>query len=62
MAVKLVKNGGKHSKAILSDKNQRFQYIVDGEIRIADPYSSMILEPDFNEGIPPTFDPNLPIP
>ena len=47
-------------KSIPSDKNQRFQYIVDGEIRIADPYSSMILEPDFNEGIPPTFDPNLP--
>ena len=29
-----------------SDQIYRFQYIVDGSIRIADPYSETILEPD----------------
>lgn len=36
-----------------------FQYLVDGEIRIADPYSSQILDPYNDQYIPETTYPNL---
>ena len=42
-----------------SDQIYRFQYIVDGSIRIADPYSETILEPDHTETIPHSVYPNL---
>ena len=42
-----------------SDQIYRFQYIVDGSIRIADPYSEIILEPDHTETIPQSVYPNL---
>lgn len=35
-----------------------FQYLVDGSIRIADPYSEKILEPNYNSGIPKSVYPN----
>ena len=41
-------------------ENYAFQYLVDGAIRIADPYSTVILDP-FNDGfIPEVTYPNLP--
>ncbi|MFO7841907.1 MAG: alpha-amylase family glycosyl hydrolase [Fidelibacterota bacterium] len=36
-----------------------FQYLVDGEIRIADPYSTLILDPWNDPGIPETTYPDL---
>src|SRR4030042_1510320 len=36
-----------------------FQYLVDGEIRIADPYTDKILDPWNDQYIPPTIYPNL---
>ena len=35
-----------------SDKVYRFQYIVDGNLRIADPYSEFILEPEYTDALP----------
>ncbi|MEK7253233.1 MAG: alpha-amylase family glycosyl hydrolase, partial [Bacteroidota bacterium] len=37
-----------------------FQYIVDGEIRIGDPYSELILDPFNDPFVPPLTFPNLP--
>ena len=37
-----------------------FQYVVDGTIRIGDPYSNLILDPANDAFIPPTTFPNLP--
>ncbi len=36
-----------------------FQYLVDGEIRIADPYTDKILDPWNDQYIPPAIYPNL---
>lgn len=42
------------------NKNHAFQYWVDGEIKIADPYSELVLDP-FNDGsIPQATFPNIP--
>lgn len=38
----------------------KYQYLVDGEIRIADPYSEFILDPWNDEHIPSDIFPNLP--
>ena len=35
-----------------SGKVYRFQYIVDGNLRIADPYSEFILEPEYTDALP----------
>ncbi len=40
-------------------EEQGFQYLVDGEIRIADPYSSLILDPWNDEYISPAVYPDL---
>lgn len=37
-----------------------FQYLVDGEIRVADLYSELVLDPDFDRFIPESIYPNLP--
>ncbi|MGM0459382.1 MAG: alpha-amylase family glycosyl hydrolase [Bacteroidota bacterium] len=39
---------------------QMFQYFVDGEIRVADPFSELVLDPDFDHQIPETIYPDLP--
>ncbi len=39
---------------------QRFQYLVDGSIRIADPYSNLVLDPSNDQFIPAGTYPNLP--
>ncbi|RPF81272.1 MAG: T9SS C-terminal target domain-containing protein [Rhodothermaceae bacterium TMED105] len=46
------------------DKAYRFQYLVDGEIRIADPYSELILDPNDDRWIPASINasfPNYPV-
>jgi len=40
-------------------KEYAFQYLVDGQIRIADPYSEKILDPDNDKYIPASVYPNL---
>ncbi len=37
-----------------------FQYLVDGEIKIADPYSTLVLDPFNDQWIPASTYPNLP--
>ena len=41
-----------------SGKVYRFQYIVDGNLRIADPYSEFILEPEYTETLPKSVYPD----
>lgn len=36
-----------------------FQYLVDGDLRIADPHSELILDPSHDQHIPPSTYPNL---
>lgn len=38
----------------------RFQYFVDGEIRVADPFSELVLNSDFDQYIDDTVYPNMP--
>ena len=38
----------------------RYQYLVDGEIRVADLYSELIIDPFFDSFIPSSIYPNLP--
>ncbi|MDZ7806685.1 MAG: alpha-amylase family glycosyl hydrolase [Gracilimonas sp.] len=45
--------------SLTSGEEYAFQYLVDGEIRIADPYSSQILDPFNDQYIPETTYPNL---
>lgn len=42
------------------DTYYKYQYLVDGAIRIADPYSELILDPSNDPGIPAQTWPNLP--
>lgn len=37
-----------------------FQYLIDGEVRVADLYSELVLDPDFDQFIPESIYPNLP--
>lgn len=41
-------------------EQQMFQYFVDGEIRVADPFSELVLDPDFDPSIEETIYPDLP--
>lgn len=45
----------------LSDGTYRYQYLVDGNIRIPDLFSEMILDPDHDRFISPSVYPNLPV-
>ena len=40
-------------------KEYRFQYFVDGMIRVADPYSDKVLDPKYDSDIPPATYPGL---
>ena len=42
-----------------AEEEYAFQYLVDGEIRIADPYSEQVLDPFNDQYIPETTYPNL---
>jgi glycosidase len=44
---------------LIPGKEYAFQYMVDGKIRIADPYSEKILDPDNDKYIPASVYPNL---
>jgi glycosidase len=44
---------------LIPGKEYAFQYLIDGELRIADPYSGKILDPDNDKYIPATVYPNL---
>lgn len=44
----------------LENGTYRFQYLVDGELRIADLFSEQILDPDFDRFISPTVYPDMP--
>ena len=37
-----------------------FQYLIDGELRVADLYSELVLDPDFDRFIPETIYPGMP--
>ncbi|WP_340103054.1 alpha-amylase family glycosyl hydrolase [Rhodohalobacter sp. 8-1] len=37
-----------------------FQYLIDGELRVADLYSELVLDPDFDQYIPETIYPDMP--
>ncbi|WP_158278662.1 alpha-amylase family glycosyl hydrolase [Rhodohalobacter mucosus] len=39
----------------------RYQYLVDGEIRVADLYSELVIDPFFDRFIPETIYPDLPV-
>jgi hypothetical protein len=39
--------------------NTAFQYLVDGELRVADPFSSKVLDPNFDQFISNSTYPNL---
>ncbi|PJF32816.1 MAG: Por secretion system protein, partial [Phototrophicales bacterium] len=41
------------------DKEYRFQYVVDGKIRVGDPYSEKVLDPYNDKYISSTTYPNL---
>lgn len=41
-------------------EQQTFQYLIDGEIRVADLYSELVLDPDFDRFIPESIYPDLP--
>ncbi len=43
-----------------SNKPYRFQYLVDGELRIADPYSELILDPNEDRWIPEAINSSFP--
>ena len=45
--------------SLIPDREYAFQYLVDGEIIIADPYSEKVLDPDNDKYIPKTVYPNL---
>lgn len=40
--------------------NYRFQYVVDDSIRVADPYSELVLDPNNDQYIPAATFPNMP--
>jgi len=40
-------------------KEYAFQYLVNGSIRIADPYTDKVLDPDYDQSISPTVYPDL---
>ncbi len=42
-----------------ADKNYAFQYLVDGEIVVADPFSELVLDPNNDQWIDETTYPNL---
>ncbi len=44
----------------LSGNGHAFQYLIDGTIRVADPYSEIILDPSNDSSIPSSVYPNLP--
>jgi 1,4-alpha-glucan branching enzyme len=44
----------------LDDGVYRFQYLVDGEIRVADLFSELVLDPDLDRFIPSSVYPNMP--
>lgn len=45
---------------LTAGQNYTYQYLVDGVIRIADPYSTLILDPNDDSFIPAVTYPNLP--
>ena len=45
---------------LTSGQLYRFQYVVDGTIKIADPYTELVLDPQDDNTIPATTYPNLP--
>lgn len=46
---------------LTSGKKYGFQYLVDGKIRIADPYSTLVLDPGNDGGIPSSTFSNIPL-
>jgi 1,4-alpha-glucan branching enzyme len=44
---------------LVPEKEYAFQYLIDGELRIADPYTEKILDPDNDKHIPASVYPNL---
>lgn len=44
---------------LVPGKEYAFQYIIDGELRIADPYAEKVLDPVHDQEIPETVYPNL---
>ena len=43
------------------NKTYGYQYLVDGKIKVGDPYSELILDPNNDKHISPTVYPNMPV-
>src|SRR5699024_2603801 len=41
-------------------KTYTYQYLIDGKLRVADPYSHLVLDPEHDQYIPQSVYPNLP--